>query len=31
LRRVVTWSTQVLGTLVIGLASVFELFEIFNV
>jgi hypothetical protein len=31
LRRIVTWSTQVLGTLVIGLASVFELFEIFNV
>jgi hypothetical protein len=31
LRRIVTWSTQVLGTLVIGRASVFELFEIFNV
>ena len=31
LRRIVTWSTQVLGTLVIALASVLELLEIFNV
>ena len=31
LRRIVTWSTQVVGTLVIGLASVLELLEIFNV
>ena len=31
LRRVITLSTQVIGTVVIGLASVLELLEIFNV
>ena len=31
LRRTVTLSTQVVGTLVIGLASVLELLEIFNI
>ena len=31
LRRIITLSAQVLGTVVIGLASVLELLEIFNV
>ena len=31
LRRIITLSTQVIGTVVIGLASVLELLEIFNV
>jgi len=31
LRRIITLSTQVIGTIVIGLASVLELLEIFNV
>lgn len=31
LRRLITLSTQVLGTIIIGLGIVFELFEIFNV
>jgi len=31
LRRIITLSTQVIGTIVIGLASVMELLEIFNV